>query len=229
MLLLAVAIVPVEARNVWAREHARMRGGYARDKTIRESELLRGAVRYLGAARFAPGTRVGFILAGSEEHVDLMSADSPTRAAPRRTTSYLPLEAALRGGEALRVFLPGLEMLGFARTVPREWEDAQLFRHVNAGSLQPLGTGSLALARVGEVHVADGRWDEAWRLFARTRERGDTLAPATLGLIISESFRGNRAESERYAREFLARWPDDPNAAAVDSALRTRGSLQLRR
>jgi hypothetical protein len=228
MLLLAVAVVPVEARNVWARAHARMSVGYARDKTIREAELLRGAVREIGSARFPPGARVGFIVAGAEQHVDLVNTDSPTRATPARTTSYLPLEAALRNGEAFRVFLPGVEFLGFARTVPREWEDARLFRHVGAGSLQPLGTGSPALAMVGAIQVANERWDDARRLFLRTRERGDTLATATLGLIMSESRRGNGVESERYAREFIARWPHDPNAAVVDSALRTHGMLQVR-
>jgi len=227
MLVLAAAFVPLEVRNVWTREHARL-GVYARDKTMRESELLSGAVRDLRAARLSPNTRVGFILVGPEEHIDLHGSEKSPRPAPTRSSSYLPLEAALRGGEALRVFVPGVELLGFARTVPPEWEDAQLFLCVNVGPLQPLGTGSLALAQVGELHLGSGQWVEASRLFARTRERGDTLAPATLGLAISEEARGNRPGFERYAREFLARWPGDPRATAIDWALRTNGSLTLR-
>jgi tetratricopeptide (TPR) repeat protein len=225
--VLLVGLVALEFRNVRLRERTRVHG-LLRDRTMRESELLRAAIHDLDAARLPAGSQVAIVDPTPPSYLSVADADTQLRASPRYRGAYRPLEGALRHGEALAVFVPGATLLGVDRSLPRAWEDAQIFWSKANGGLEPLGTGSLALAQLGEMNVSLGQWDEARRLYSRTRERGDTLAPSTLGLMVVEAATGHQDEAQRYAVEFLRRWPDDPRAAVVDSALRSRGSLRLR-
>jgi hypothetical protein len=224
-LLAAVAVGFVTGR---AREGATIHG-YPRDKTIREATILRHALEDLTRARLPAGARIAIVNPVRGRHFSLTSADT-TMYDSARGRAYLPLEAALRGGEALRVFLPGRELVGFGSTIPRAWEEAEVFYYYGtAGHLEHLGRGSLALAMLGEMLLGLERWADARDLYQRTRARGDTLAPATFGLIIAEANLGDAERSRAQAQEFLRRWPDDPRAARVGEALRaTTGAPALR-
>ena len=213
-VLLLATFVGVEVRNVWARERLLV-GPFPRDKTVRESMLLENAIRDLRAARLAPGDRVAFINPAPRRHY----AVGDTTVAVRRVRSYVPLEGALRQGEALRVFLPGIEYLGFGKGLPPEWENVAVFLYQDHGALRLLGRGSRALTELGTFTLRTRNWGKADSMFLRARALGDTTADATFGLIITSDLLGRAGDSERYAREFLGRWPGDSRAPAVASTL----------
>jgi len=226
IVVVLLGFTALEYHNV--RERARLRvHGLARDKTLRESELLRNSIEDLRAARLPSGSHVLLVNPGQAGYFDVAGGDTSLRALPARQGAYLPLEAALRGGEALRVFVPGLTLDGFSTTIEEGEERAYAFWFKGNGDLDPLGTGSLALAQVGEMHASVEGWDEARRLYLRTRTRGDTLAPATAGLAFVESMTGHDPEARAYAREFIRRWPSDPRAPLIAAALRAPGPLRL--
>jgi len=210
-----VAFVGVEYRNVRAREHA-MVGPFAQDKTIREAMLLENAIQDLRAAGVRPGDRIAFVNPAPRRHFAVADT-SAAKAAP--VHSYVPLEGALRGGEAIRVFFPGVEYLGFESRLPREWEDAQVFLFHDDGTLRAVGRGSQALAELGRFALRTRQWKEADEMFLRSRALGDTLADATYGLIITSDFLGRPQDSKRHAADFLRRWPNDPRARDVASAM----------
>jgi hypothetical protein len=212
--VLALVIVS-EYRNVRARE-AELIGPFPRDKTIREALLLGNAVRDLRAAGIGPGDRIAFVNPAPPQHY----AMTDSVLAPRKTVhSYVPLEGALRQGEAIQVFFPGVTYLGFDRVLPREWEDAKVFLFQDEGTLRAVGSGSQALSELGLFAMRIEQWADADSMFLRSRALGDTLADATYGLIITSDFVGRKDDSKRYAAEFLRRWPNDQRAPAVAQAM----------
>src|SRR5207247_6904257 len=104
---------------------------------------------------------------------------------------------------------------------PREWEDTRVLLFNDQADLLDLGTGSHALVRLGTFCLEVRNWETADSLFRRSRMRGDTLPDATFGLVLTADAFGQPAESDRYAREFVRRWPNDPRASYLDSVLRT--------
>ena len=216
-LAAVLALAGLGFAGVRARERA-MTGDFPADRTVRESRMLRNAVAGLRAARLSPGTRVAFVNPAPRRHSSLAAAG----AAP--TASYLPLEQALRGGETLRLFFPGLRYAGFADTLPRAWEDAETFLYQDDGTLRALGRGAPALAELGYFTLRTGQWARADAMFRRSLALGDTLADAVFGLGITSSFLGRPADERAYAAEFLRRWPDDPRARVVRAALDGRAA-----
>ena len=212
-LAAVVAFAGVEGWSVRARERARA-GPFAADRTIRESTLLGNAIRSLTAARLAPGARVAFVNPTPKEHVSVTGAPAVS------VTSYNPLERAMSDGRTLRLFLPGVRYLGFADTLPREWEDAEVFLYEPDGRSRHVGHGSRALAAVGTSALETGQWQWAEAMFRRTLARGDTLPDAVFGLANTRSLLGSGREAAAYARDFLRRWPRDPRARRVEEGFR---------
>src|SRR5207247_7641658 len=138
--------------DVRARERART-GDFAADRTVRESGLLDSALVSLTAARLPAGTRVGLVNPTPRVHSAL--ADT----AGAEVTTYTPLEAALRDGMALRLFAPGLRLLGVSDTIPSAWEDAALFVYHDDGTLRAIGHGGAALAEAGTLALRGHRFD----------------------------------------------------------------------
>jgi hypothetical protein len=215
LLVLLGLLVALDFWSVRARERETV-GPFAADKVIRESRLLERCLSQLRSLQLPPGTRVAFVNPGSRDRVEFGIASAKDSVA---THSYLPLEAALRDGEALRVFTPQLRYAGFASSLPREWEDARVLLFNDRADLMDLGTGSQALARLGTFSLEVRDWERADSLFRRSRARGDTLPDATYGLVFTADALGQPAEADQYAREFLGRWPNDPRAAYLDSVL----------
>jgi hypothetical protein len=207
-----VAFVGIELKNAWARERVTV-GPFPRDKTIRESRMLKNALKDLRAAGLKPGDRIAFINPSPRRHYSV--ADTTVQS--QVTLSYVPLEGALRGGEVVRVFLPGVEYLGFKTNLPPQWEDAEVFFYRDDGTLRAFGRGGHALAELGYFTLRLRDWENAEAMFLRSRALGDTLADATFGLIITSDFLNRPDDSERYAQEFLRRWPNDSRAAVVAS------------
>jgi hypothetical protein len=221
-LALAIGLVAlggyalVEARNVAVRETA-TRDALPVDRTMRDAVLLSHALPVLRAAALPPGTRVAFVNPVPRARFDVMTG-SPTRPEDRsRRESYWPLEAALRGGETLRLFLPGIEYLGFANTIPPDWEDAECFRFEQRGWLEPWGRGQRALMRQAAVQLAAREWSAAESTFRRVRALGDTLPGAVQGQIIALAGGGRSSDARSVASEFVRRWPDRPLAPGVRS------------
>ena len=216
MAILLAGFVVVEYGNVRTREHASL-GTLPLDKTVREAMMLENAVTGLGAAGVAPGDRIAFVNSAPRRHFAVAQTAGLDTSAVR---SYLPLEGALRQGEAIRVFFPGARYLGFAASIPREWEDARTFLYQDEGTLRDLGRGSRALAELGYFTLQLEQWKDAEAMFLRSQALGDTLPDAVFGMIVTSYFLGREDESRRHAEEFLRRWPSDPRAPGVAAGLR---------
>jgi len=203
------AFVFLQARNVQTRATA-TRDALPVDPIVRGAMLLHNSIPVLQAAHFMPGTRIGFVNPVPRARVDLITG-APTR--PEDLTSrhsYFPLEAAMRGGETLRLFVPNVVYLGFAATIPRAWENAECFYYEQRGWLQPWGRGQQALMRQAEVQTTAGSWAAAESSFLRVRALGDTIPGAVLGQARTLAQRGRTAEATLIANEFIRRWPKHP-------------------
>jgi hypothetical protein len=214
------AYVLVEVRNVEVRETV-TRDALPVDRTIRDATLLRHALPALARAHLAPGTRVLFVNPVPRAAFDLMTG-AQTRAEDRASrTSYLPLEAAFREGETLRLFIPGVTYLGFANTIPRGLEDAECFYYEQRGWLERLGHGQQALMRQGEIQMAAQSWAAADSTLSRVRALGDTLPEALCGQVTCLAAMGRTAEARPVAEEYLRRWPGDSSATGVRDFLKS--------
>lgn len=142
--LLVATFLAVEGRNVATRRSA-LRDHLPVDRTIREATLLRRALAGIEDARLSPGTKIGFVNPSLRS-----AAPSDTTGSFQRVT-YIPLEAALRGGETIRLFFPGLVYVGFATTIPAGWSDVECFRYEQRGWLERWGSGEAARLRQAEV------------------------------------------------------------------------------
>jgi hypothetical protein len=146
--LLLATFVAAEGRNVATRRSA-LRDHLPVDRTIRESTLLRRALAGIEDARLPPGTKIGFV----NPTLRSPAPPDPTTGPSPRVT-YIPLEAALRGGETIRLFFPGLLYVGFATTIPAGWSDVECFRYEQRGWLERWGRGEAARLRQAEVLAA---------------------------------------------------------------------------
>jgi hypothetical protein len=221
-LLGLAGFVLLEGRNAVVRETA-TRDALPVDRTLRDAVLLSHALPGLRAAALAPGTRVAFVSPVSRPALDVMTG-APTRPEDRwRRRSFWPLEAALRGGETLRLFLPGLEYLGFAPTIPPGWEDAECFHFEQRGWLERWGRGQRALLRQGDVQLAAHQWPAAESTFRRVRALGDTLPAALRGEILALAGEGRWDDARARAAEFARRWPGHAPEPGVRSTARGPG------
>ena len=212
LLAAALAFAGIQAWSVRAREAA-WTGTFLADRTVRESAMLRNVIAALDSAGLPPGARVAFVNPAPPRHSSLAGA----QAGPR--VGYLPLEAALRGGAVLRLRFPGLGYLGFSDTLPRAWEDAEVFLFQDDGRARHLGHGARALAELGYFTLRTRQFVRADAMFARSLALGDTLPDAVFGLATTADLLGRRNEARQRALEFLHRWPRDPRAPAVARAL----------
>ena len=145
------------------------------DRTLRDGTVLRHALPALQSAALPPGTRVGFVNPAPRRSFDLMTG-APTRAEDaRQRSSYYPLEAAMRGGETLRLFVPGVEYAGFERTIPVGAESTEWFYFEQRGWLERWGHGRAALLRQGDVQRAGGQAAAAESTFTRARAIPDSI------------------------------------------------------
>lgn len=200
------AYVLVEGWNVHLRETMR-RDYLPADRTVRDSELLSHALPALRAAKLPAGAGVLFVSPLMRPRFDLMRG-APTRPEDVATrVSYLPLEAAMRGGQTLKLFLPEVVYLGFARTIPRELESAHSFHYEQRGWLEHWGQGQKALLNQGRVQLAGGQWLAAESTFVRVRDLGDTLPAALVGQ--AEALAGSDRIQQALAvtLELERRWP----------------------
>jgi hypothetical protein len=167
-VLAAAGFALAESRNVMIRETA-VRDALPADRTIRDATLIRHALVSLHEAALPPGTRVVFVNPVPRRRFDLVTG-APTRSedVPDRTP-YMPLESAMRGGETLRLFMPGLVYGGFTTTIRPEHESAEAFHYEQRGWLRRWGRGQEALLRQAEVQRAAGQWAAADSTLRRAR------------------------------------------------------------
>jgi hypothetical protein len=204
----------LEAHNIEARATA-TRDALPVDRTMRDAMLLRNALPGLRAAALPSGTWVAFVNPVPRPRFDLIRS-APTRAADlSQRRAYWPLEAALRGGETLRLFVPEVRYRGFATTLPPEWEDAECFLFEQRGWLRPWGRGQEALMHQAGTQLETEQWAAAESTFLRVRSLADTLPAALSGQVTALVRLGRRGEAEHVAKELLRRWPDRPEAAQV--------------
>jgi hypothetical protein len=135
---------------------------------------------------------------------------APTRpedAGARR--SYLPLEAAFRGGETLRLFEPALVYRGFVTTIPQGWDDVECFYYEQRGWLKHWGRGQAALMHQARVQFQAQRWAAADSTWRRVRALGDTIPEAVLGQRDALLRLGRHGQAAALADSFARRWPGD--------------------
>ena len=219
LLAVVAAFAGYEARNVRARETA-VTGTIPSDRTLRESTMLRNVMTALDTVGLAPDARVAFVNPAPPLHSPIAGRQTGPR------YSYVPLEVALRGGRALALRFPRLRYLGFADTLPRDWEDAEVFLFQDDGSARHLGRGSRALAELGYFTIRTEQWARADAMLRRSLALGDTLPDAVFGLGVTSSFLGDELQARRWAREFTRRFPGDPRAPTVLEELARPDSLR---
>jgi hypothetical protein len=207
----------VEGHNAAVRERATI-DALPADRTLREATLLGHALPALRASGLAPGTAIGFVNPIPGPRFDLMSG-APTRSGDQATrTSYMPLEAVLRGGEALRFFAPGLIYRGFATTIPPGWDDVECFLYEQRGWLRPWGHGQDALRNQAALQASKGRWAEAESSFVRVRTLGDTLPQVLCGQAVALYRLRRTREADALVDTFERRWPHDRRAIELRRA-----------
>ena len=214
LLAAVLAVAGTEAWSVRARARA-LTGTIPADRTVRESTMLRNVTVALDSTALAPGARIAFVNPAPALHSSLAGG----RSGP--LVSYVPLETALGRGRALALFFPRLRYLGFSDTLPRTWEDADVFLFQDDGRARHLGRGSRALAELGYFTLRTQQWARAESMFRRSLALGDTLPDAVFGLGATRSALGAEDEARRWLAEFLRRWPADERAPAIAAALRT--------
>lgn len=144
--VLLAAFVAIEARQLHVRETA-TRDFLPADRTMRESMLLRNALAGIRDANLPAGSTVRFVSPLTRAPFDVVRGE-PTRPEDASSrTSYFPLEAAMRGGETLRLFFPGLRYAGFARTIPPGDDSSDVFLFEQRGYLRHWGRGAAARER----------------------------------------------------------------------------------
>ena len=174
-LLVAAGLERLPARRgwlAWAAAAAVMvlagwQGGYRRaamltgsddlrrDAILRYGDLAQTAVETLRGAEEAPRGRVAILTPFMGGAVDLAEGLRSPEGAHR--IRFLPVAAALRGGEALRVFFPRVEEARFLADVEEveDWDRWRFYWTFGAGRMAWLGRGEagrLALARLFYRH-----------------------------------------------------------------------------
>lgn len=198
----------VETNNVAEREGL-TQDYLPMDRTLRDATLLGHAIPALRAAGLPRGTPVAFVNPVPRRRFDLMTG-APTRPEDvSARASYMPLEAAMRGGQTLRLFLPDLVYRGFATTIPPEWTDAECFLYEQRGWLEDWGRGQAALIRQAEFQAREKRWADALTSWRRVRALGDTLALAVRGERVALSRLGRAGEAAALSDSLARRWPGE--------------------
>ena len=88
------------------------------DRTMRDATLLERALHDLEKARLPRGTEIGFVNPVPRRRFDLLTGRPTAAADTSLRTSYYPIDAAMRGGETIRIFLPGSSTAASARPFP---------------------------------------------------------------------------------------------------------------
>jgi hypothetical protein len=213
--VLALALVAMVARDfsaVLERETARI-GDMPADRVMRESRLLSHVAATLDTLHVPAGSRIAYVNPSPYRRFALVDTTG------YEVHGYVPLQAALAGGDAIRVLRPGLRYAGFGTDLPREWEDAEALLYRGDGSARWIGHGSVALAELGYFKLRLRQFAGADSLFVRSLARGDTLPDALFGRVTVAAVTGDRATAESAGREFLRRWPNEPRAGAVRQTL----------
>ena len=178
-LLACVAVAAIDAALQW--RDVSLRGGAVQDHLpidpiLRDSQLIRHAVSGLESARLPAGSSVGFV----------NPVVRPSAAPPRgrslgegldTTRSYIPLEAALRGGETLELLAPELHYRGFSSTIPPDWLDVECFHYEQRGWLEHWGRGPQALLRQARLQMSTGQTMAAESTYQRARALGAGRVP----------------------------------------------------
>jgi hypothetical protein len=175
----AVTLLAGFAAGGWASvrdREAAMFGPIPADRTVREGLLMRNAMAGLRAAHLARGASVGFLNPWPTEHGQASRGGTPGSAS---AFSYIPLEGAMRGGEFLRLFIPGTTHMGFAEVPPPAWDRTDLFVFDNDGTLTHLGQGAPALTAYAGMLREAGRGAEAEALLERAHELAAKAPPAS--------------------------------------------------
>ncbi len=219
-LVCLAAYVLIEARNVEMRRSATW-DALPVDRTLREATLLSHALPALARAHLTPGTRILFVNPVPRASFDLMTGGQTRPEDQADRVSYVPLEGAMRGGETLLLFLPGVVYLGFANTIPPGLEGAECFYYEQRGWLERLGHGQRALMRQAEIQMAARSWAAAESTYRRVRAIGDTLPAALRGQITALINSGRETEARPIAEEYHRRWPGDSSATGVRALLMT--------
>ncbi len=220
--LVTLACVALGLWNVRARERMQA-NGLPVDRTMRESLLVRNTVTGLRAAGLPAGARLAFVNPYPRAFQDIASRNVTLRSRPSGR-SYTPFEAAMRDGETLRLFFPGLSVMGFGERVLPEWESADAFLYENDGRLVSLGRGLEAQRAFGAVALDVERWDLAEPTFRRMLALGDTAADAAHGLLTAVAGQGREHDARPLVLGFVRRWPRDPRAAALAAWLARDGN-----
>jgi hypothetical protein len=204
--LAAVVLAGVEARNVSMRQDA-VRDYLPSDRTLRDAVLLEHALSGLNGLRLPSGTRIGFVNPVPRVHFDVVGGRAAPVGLSEDRMSYRPLEAALGGGKAVRLFFPDLEYVGFADTIPDSWSDVECLYYEQRGWLRSWGRGQSALLKQGEVQLAANRWADAERTFVFVRALGDTVRAAVEGQALAVAGQGRLEEARNLMRLSNRRWP----------------------
>ena len=181
------------------------RNGLPIDRTVRESLLVRNSMAGIRQAGLTAPDSIYFVNPFPRVRQTLTGDTSSASG----VSSYVPLAGALREGETLRLFLPGLRQLGFAERIPEEWEQASAFFYDNDGTLLHLGRHAEAHRRLGGMFLEAERWTPAETSFRRALALGDTSADAAYGFLFAIAGQDRTVEATRLAKAFVARWPGD--------------------
>jgi len=207
LALLLGAGVANDARQLKARVSLQV-GGVRVDRVARESGMVRNALADLAAAHVAAGDTIALV-----NPFPILAYDPTTgRGHAAGPNSYLPVVAALRHGAALRLFLPGVTVLGMGDDIPPAWARARVFRYDNDGRLYDQGRGVVALDSLATDYLLGERFAEARATLARVIAQGSDGPELRWRLVCALSGLGQDSAAVTEARRLVARWPDSPRA-----------------
>ena len=229
--LFALALAAYVANAAWqAHVRGTLTGGQiVVDRVARESAMLRHVLAGLRAARVAAGDTIVLVNPYPLRSVDAARNEVRSPAEGFGEHAYIPLVAALRSGAALRLFRPGVTVLGMGDRVPREWERARVFRFESDGRLEDLGRGPAALDSLASDYLASGRWPDAKAALERVVELGGDGPEVRWRLGYCLSRLGDDSGAIAQAKLVLERWPDSPRAALLreNAARAARAGMKL--
>jgi len=123
------------------RRHAMMGGGLLLDPVMRYAKVAETAVETMRAAEMAPRGDLLILVPFVGDAQRLDKGLRPVAGGVK--LRFLPVERALLGGKALRLFFPGVTSASFAYDVPEgdRWRRQFLWWTYGQGKLAPLGYG----------------------------------------------------------------------------------------
>jgi len=171
----AAIAVALQWRDIAYRSNA-VHDALPVDRTLRDALLTRHAVLGLRAAGLPEGTPVGFVNPVPRASTDPARTRTSFEGPAGEANAYVPLEAALRGGETLALLVPEVRYRGFATTIPSDWLDVECFYYEQRGWLERWGKGVQALRGQARVQRAAGQGLAADSTDRWIRALGDSLA-----------------------------------------------------